>query len=238
MINTALLDKLAWLSFASVQAPISGIVLRFPGLGTTGMKSDPDPYDLEWGQSGALTVLAYQDPWGWMNSGTLQFIDDLVDAIRERHQLAPEVPLISTGGSMGGHAALLYTMKTRHRVAACMALWPVCDIPFHYTERVDLPRTFHHAYGSYGDISAQLREHSPLHHPEALPDIPYLFVHGDKDQAVGKAAHSDKLVAALRERGRQVEYIERPLLGHGGPMDYPTTRRIAEFVTSHLKRPK
>ncbi len=83
-------------------------------------------------------------------------------------------------------------MKSRHRVAACMALWPVCDLLFHYAERVDLPRTMHHAFGSYEDIATPLREHSPLYQVTAMPDIPYLLIHGDKDQAVQKAAHSDR----------------------------------------------
>ncbi len=237
MITPTLLDKFAWLGTECVKLPISGIVLRFPGLGSTGMKVDPDAYDLEWGQSGALTVLAYQDPWGWMNPSVQHFIDDLVDAIRHWHDLPPEIPLLSTGGSMGGHAALLYALKSRHRVAACMALWPVCDLPFCYTERADVPRTLHHAFGSYEDITASLREASPLHQVEAMPDIPYLLVHGEKDQAVQKAAHSDPMVEAMRQRHLQVEYVERQKLGHGGPLDYETNRKIVDFVISHLKRP-
>jgi dipeptidyl aminopeptidase/acylaminoacyl peptidase len=237
MIPSDLLDKFAWVSTEQVKLPISGIVLRFPGLGSTGMKSDPDPTELEWGQAGALTVFPYQDPWGWMNSSVQNFTDDLVEAIRQRHHLAPEVPLLSTGGSMGGHAALLYTMKSRHPVAACMALWPVCDLPFHYTERVDLPRTMHHAFGSYEDITAQLREHSPLHQVEAMPDIPYLLIHGAKDQAVKKEAHSDRMVAAMHQRHLRVEYVQRPNLAHGAPMDYETYRKIIDFVISNLKRP-
>jgi dipeptidyl aminopeptidase/acylaminoacyl peptidase len=236
MISSGNLDKFAWLSDAYVKQPISGIVLRFPGLGSTGMKSNPDPQDLEWGQAGAVTVLPYYDPWGWMNPTVVQFIDGLVEAVRERHQLAAEIPLISTGDSMGGHGALLYSLKSRHRIAACMAIWPVCDLPFHYTERIDLPRTMHHAFGSYEDIAAALQENSPLHQAEAMPDIPYLFIHGDKDQAVGKAAHSDKLVAALRQRKLRVEYVERPNLGHGGPLDYEAYRRMIDFVTANLKR--
>jgi dipeptidyl aminopeptidase/acylaminoacyl peptidase len=235
MIPPALLDKFAWTNIDSVKAPITGIVLRFPGLGNTGMKSDPEPLDLEWGQSGALTVLPYHDPWGWMNPAEQAFIDDLVDGLRQRHRLSPEIPLISTGGSMGGHAALLYSLKSRQRVAACLALWPVCDLPFHYTERPDLPRTMHHAFGSYSDITAPLLDHSPLHQVRAMPDIPYLVIHGEKDQAVKKSAHSDFMVAAMRQRKMQIEYIERPNLAHGNPMDYETYRRIVDFVISHLK---
>ena len=236
MISSANLDKFAWLSIECIKPPISGIVLRFPGLGSTGMKSNPDIHDLEWGQSGALTVLPYYDPWGWMNPTVVNLIDDLVDAIRQRHQLGPEIPLISTGDSMGGHGALLYSIKSRHQIAACMAIWPVCDLPFHYTERIDLPRTLHHAFGNYEDIATQLHENSPLHQVEAMPDIPYLLIHGEKDEAVKKVAHSDLMVAAMRKRRLRVEYVERPNLGHGGPLDYETYRRMIDFVGDNLKR--
>ena len=57
MISPSDLDKFAWLNAEYVKGPISGIVLRFPGLGSTGMKGDPDPTYLEWGRAGALTVL-------------------------------------------------------------------------------------------------------------------------------------------------------------------------------------
>ena len=235
MISSSDLDKFAWLNAEYVKGPVSGIVLRFPGLGSTGMKTDPDPADLEWGQVGALTVLAYQDPWGWMNPQTRNFIDDLVEVIRQRHGLGPKVPLISTGGSMGGHAALLYAIKSRHAIAACEAIFPVCDLPFHYTERVDLPRTMHHAFGNYGNIDAVLRENSPLHLVGEMRDIPYLFVHGEADKSVGKATHSDPMVAAMRRRKLKVEYIERAKLGHGGPMTYEISRRIVDFVVEQLK---
>jgi alpha-beta hydrolase superfamily lysophospholipase len=235
MISASSLEKFAWLSFEWTKRPISGIVIRFQGLGTTTMKFDPDATELEWGETSLLTVVPYQDPWGWMNPRTLHFVDSLVDALRTRHDLRAEVPLISVGGSMGGHAALLYTIKSRHPIAACMALWPVCDLPFHYTERPDLPRTMHHAFDNYEDITDQLVSHSPLHQVQALPDIPYLVVHGEKDVAVKKSAHSDLMVQAMRQRQLRVEYIERPLLGHGGPMDYATNRQIIEFPIAHGK---
>lgn len=236
MITAALLEKLAWLGLEYVRPPVSGIVLRFQGLGTTGMKGEADAVELEWGEAGLLTVVPYHDPWGWMNPREVRFIDEVVDAVRAHHHPGAEVPIISTGGSMGGHAALLYSIKSRHAVAACMALWPVCDLPFHYQERADLPRTLHHAFDSYGNIEAALRENSPLHQVEKLPDIPYLIVHGEKDQAVRKSAHSDAMVAAMRGRRLRVEYIERPKLGHGNPLDYAAFRRIVEFVTAQRKR--
>jgi dipeptidyl aminopeptidase/acylaminoacyl peptidase len=69
-----------------------------------------------------------------------------------------------------------------------------------------------------------------------MPDIPYLLIHGEKDQAVQKALHSDPMVAAMRERRLRVEYVERPNLAHGGPLDYEVYRKMIDFVVSNLKR--
>jgi len=237
MISPEMVHKFAWIGADFISGEVTAIVLRFPGLGSAALKGEADLAELEWGHQGALVVVPYQDPWGWMNSRVVSFVDELVEGIRARHGLNAGVPLISTGGSMGGHAALLYTIRSRHNVAACLANCPVCDLPYHYSEREDLPRTMHHAFGSYGDISEALRANSPLHQVEHLPDIPYLLLHGALDEAVSKAAHSDPMVAAMRRRNLRVEYLECPRMRHCGPLDYETSRRIRDFTAEHLGVP-
>ena len=229
------LERFAWVGDAALSGAVRGVVLEFPGLGAMGMKGEgPNAYELEWGQAGALAVVPFQDPWGWMNPQTVALTDEIVDAVFARYGLASETPVIATGGSMGGFEALLYSIKSRHPVAAVAANCPVCDLPFHYTERPDLPRTMHHAFGSYGDISEALAANSPLHQSQFLPDIPYLIIHGDEDTAVGKAAHSDKMVAKMRERSLAVDYREQPGMGHCGPFDWALQRRWTEFVLEQL----
>ena len=230
-----LLDRVAWTSQDYLGCPIRGIILRFAGLGNTDMKvGGGDPMELEWSNLGGLVVQPFHEPWAWMNPPAQKFVDELIDALLLRHQLPASTPLIATGGSMGGHGALVYSRYSRHRVIACLALWPVCDAVFHYHERVDLPRTMHHAFGSYGDIEPALLRHSPLHLADQMLDIPYLIVHGEQDKAVSKSGHSDKFVAAMRALGRRIEYVEVANLGHGGPMDYRTYRRIVDFVAEML----
>lgn len=233
-MNDALLNQVAWIGDRYLHGPVRGIVLRFSGLGATGLKDGADPMEMEWGQAGGLVVQPYHDPWAWMNPATRAFVDELVAGLFARYALAPNTPVIATGGSMGGHGALLYTLLSSRPVAACAANCPVCDLPFHYTERPDLPRTMHHAFGSYGDISDALVAHSPLHQAARMPDVPYLIIHGEDDRAVGKAQHSDKLVAALRARGLTVDYREQPGMGHCGPFDWTLHRRMTEFVLEQL----
>lgn len=235
MMKEELLDQLSWNSYRHLTGPVRGIVIRFYGLGGMNMKSAADERDLELANQGALVVEGFQDPWGWMNDATRDLYDDIIDAVRGRHHLDPALPLIVTGGSMGGHAALAYSFKSRHRVTACQANCPPCDLPCHFGERPDLPRTFYHAYGRRGDIIARLQSSSPLHQVALLPNIPYQILHGGRDAAVSKAKHSDPLVAAMRKRGLPVEYIEAPEMGHCGPLPtWAIYRRMVDFIGENL----
>ena len=229
------LDQLAWNGFRHLSGPVRGLVVRFHGLGGMGMKAAGDPTDLEWAGHGALVVEVFQDPWGWMNDATRDLSDAVVDALRARHHLDPALPLIAIGGSMGGHAALTWCFTSRQRVTACQANCPVADLPFHFSERPDLPRTLYHAYGVDGDVAARLAGNSPLHQVARLPDIPYQILHGGRDKSVGKERHSDLLVAAMRQRGLRVEYLEEPEMGHCGPLpSFAVHRRLLDFVIAQL----
>jgi dipeptidyl aminopeptidase/acylaminoacyl peptidase len=233
-MHNDLLDLVSWNGFKHVRGPVRGIVVRFHGLGSMNQKTAAEGIDHDWAARGALVVEVYQDPWGWMNDPTRDLYDEVIDGLRKRHGLSDALPLITTGGSMGGHAALAYTFRSRHRVTACQTNCPVCDLPFHYTERPDLPRTFLHAYG-YEDIRERLVLRSPLHQVATMPDIPYQIIHGVLDQAVGKARHSDPLVKVMRARGLTVEYREDAEMRHCSPMSYESHVRWGEFVLEQLR---
>jgi alpha-beta hydrolase superfamily lysophospholipase len=230
------IDQVAWVSDKFTPKPIRGVVLGFHGLGTTGLRERPElPKELEWVRAGALMVYPYYGPWSWMNRQARAFVDELVAAVYKEYRLEDSLPLVATGGSMGGCSALLYTRYARKPVAACEAIVPVCDTAHHFTERPDLPRTFRHAFLSYPEpLEALLAEHSPLAQVRAMPDIPYLLVQGDRDKAVNKERHSDRFVAAMRALNRRVEYLEVAGADHGGPFPLAVMRREAEFVIEQL----
>ena len=234
-MNIDTIREVAWVGDQFVRAPIRGVILVFHGLGAPGLKTDLSTEEIGWSEAGGLVVMPYAGPWSWMNRESRRFVDDLVEAIYRQFDLAPKTPLISTGGSMGGQCALLYTRYARKPVTACLASYPVCDVKYHSTERPDLPRTFHHAFRGYPeDRETLFAEHSPLSQVGAMPDIPYLIVHGDADQAVSKTQHSDRMVAAMRQRGLTVRYLEVPGMGHGGPTPLRIIEERIRFVTSFL----
>jgi len=227
--------QVAWVGDKWLVGPVRGVVLVFHGLGYAAMKELPSTEELGWARAGGLVVFPYYGPWSWMNRSARAFVDDLVDSIYKEYKLPDSVPLISTGGSMGGCSSLIYTRYARRRVRACLALFPVCDLKLHFTERPDLPRTIMYAFRGYKeDMNSLFAEHSPIEQVHAMPDIPYLIIHGDADEAVAKHLHSDPFVAAMRRQGRKVEYMEVPGMMHGDLMPVEVFEKQVDFVTSFL----
>ena len=234
-MNTDKMRAVAWIGERFVRGAVTGVIVDFHGLGAPGLKSVPAYEEQEWADEGGLVVTPYSDAWNWMNRSTRDFVDDLIGAIYREYELASEVPLILTGGSMGGYCALLYARYARHRVSACQAISPVCDLKFHFSERPDLPRTIYHALRGYDDdLDAAFEEHSAIAQTPLLPRVPYMILHGTNDGAVNKAAHSDRMVEAMRARNLEVEYVEVAGMDHTAPLFFNAYRRKIEFVKRAL----
>jgi acetyl esterase/lipase len=229
------LRQMAWLNEQWLKKPICGVALSFHGLGGGIHGAGASPFELACADLGVLLVHPHYGPWSWMNREARQLVDELVALTYAEFKLGADVPLISTGGSMGGGSALIYTRYGKKTPNATLAIYPVCDMVYHYTERPDLPISFYCAYGHYAEpIEDVLVEHSPLAQADKFPDIPYLFIHGDADKAVNKQHHSDKMVAALRERGRKVDYLEIPGMGHGDNSPLLFTTRQIDFIAAQV----
>jgi len=233
-------DKMRATAFISenfVKQPIKGVILAFHGLGDPGLRYTLSYDETEWSDAGGLVVMPYAGPWSWMNRQARAFVDELVDAVYENFKLAKSVPLVLTGGSMGGYCSLLYARYTKHKFVRCMGIYPVCDLKHHFSERPDLPRTIHHAFTGYSeDLETLFAEHSPIAQAAKMPKVPYLLMHGDADKAVNKAAHSDRMVAEMKKHGHDVTYIEVPGMGHHDPTNLPAWRAKVDFIKAGLAR--
>ncbi len=236
-MDAVMMRQVAWVGDSYVQGKIRGVALNFHGLGHMNEKRFPETMELEWARAGWLVVFPYYGPWTWMNREARAFVDELVAFVYDHFGLDGNLPLVSTGGSMGGLSALLYTRYAKKPVSACLALFPVCDFQYHFGERPDLPRSIHHSLRGYEeDMQTLFDEHSPLKQVPHMPDIPYLFIHGDSDQAVSKAAHSDKMVAAMKARGLAVEYVQVPGMGHGSCMPVAVLLKMIGFLADFSSR--
>ena len=133
----------------------------------------------------------------------------------DAYDLPADLPIVSTGLSMGGLSALVYMVYARRTPVACVANCPVCDLPYHFTERPDLPRTLYSAFFNYdGTLQEALRSASPLHLVDQMPkEADYFIFHCEEDKAVNKQTHSDRFVELLSKQ-HNVHYYAVPDRGH------------------------
>lgn len=190
-----------------IKGSIKGIVINFHGLGVSSMCND-DPGDaLEFAEEGIIYLHPYYNPWCWMNEQTVSYVDEIVDVICDGYSLGGDVKIVSSGGSMGGLGALVYCVYSKRMPSACVANCPVCDLPFHMTERSDLPRTLYSAFANFdGTMEEALRSRSPLHLVDRMPHIPYTVFHCLGDKSVNIDRHSEAFVKAMKQ-SHDIEYI-------------------------------
>ncbi len=209
------LRSFAYCNHHICKKPIHGIVVSFFGLGDGTMFHEDTEDGRNYAEKGILYVVPYQNPWAWMNRQTVEYTDELIDVLFKEYALPMNLPIVSTGGSMGGLSALVYTAHAKRTPIACVANCPVCDLPYHFTERPDLPRTLYSAFGTYeGTLEEALRSASPLHLVDTMPlSAQYYVFHCEEDQAVNKQKHSDRFVETMQKQ-HSIAYYAVPERGH------------------------
>jgi len=194
--------------------PIRGIAISFFGLGGAAMYNEDTPEGIFFAEKGIIYIVPYNNPWSWMNKQAAAYTDEIIDVLIDEYDLSDNIPIVSTGGSMGGQQAFAYMVHGKRTPTACVANCPVCDMPYHFTERPDLPRTLYSAYFNYDcSLDEALRSSSPLHLADKMPDSDYYIFHCEEDKAVNKQKHSDVFVKEL-EKSHRVTYIAVPGRGH------------------------
>ena len=209
------LRNFAYSSDRLVKGEIKGIVISFYGLGGAAMYSKDCGTAIDLAKKGIVYIHPYTNPWCWMNESAVKLTDEIIEVLCDRYNLGKNVKIVSSGGSMGGLSALVYTAYAKITPVACVTNCPVCDLPYHYTERDDLPRTLYSAFSTYeGSMDEALRSASPLHLASKMPQIPYVIYHCTADLAVNIEKHSERFVEAMRAEGRQIDFIKVEDRGH------------------------
>ena len=198
-----------------INGEIKGIVVEFFGLGSTTVHKTDNGDALEYAEKGIVYIIPYNNPWNWMNAQAVAYTDEIIDVICEHYGLGDDVKVVSTGGSMGGLSSLVYTVYAKRTPVACVANCPVCDFPFHYTERPDLPRTIYSSiFNEEGELEEVLRRRSPLHLVDRMPRVPYTVFHCERDASVNINAHSIPFVEAMQKAGQDITFIRIPHRPH------------------------
>ena len=225
MITYENLPRFAYSNDREIKGRIRAVVICFFGLGKTVMLDEPNEDALFFAARDVVWLYPYNNPWCWMNRQAVSYTDECVEAIFDHYCLPDTTPVISTGGSMGGQSALTYMAYARRTPAGCVVNCPVCDLPYHFTERPDLPRTLYSAFGTYDcGMEEALRSASPLHLAQEgrMPRAAYTVFHCGDDHAVNIHQHSDRFVEEMRKT-RDIEYVVVPDRDHCklGPEYYP-----------------
>lgn len=215
IINIDNFRSFAYCNHTICKKPIKGIVVFFYGLGFNSMFEENPPEGVDFAEHGILYLVPYQNPWAWMNRQNVTFCNELMDVLYREMALPDNLPVVYAGRSMGGLSCLVYTAYAKRIPTACVANCPVCDLPFHFTERPDLPRTLYSAFSDYdGTLVEALRSASPMHLIDRMPvsTIFHIF-HCEEDQKVNKQIHSDAFVAKMGSE-HIVNYYSVPERGH------------------------
>lgn len=214
VISNETLEYFSYSNDKICNLPIKGIVLDFFGLGCQQMFNETE-FGNELAKKGILLLIPYNNPWAWMNNQAVVFTDEIVDVIIEKYGLASDIPIVSSGSSMGGLSALVYCRYAKHTPVACVANCPVCDLPYHYTERPDLPKTLYSAFffSKCDCLDDALKTASPLHLVDEMPDIAYYLFHCEADLLVNKQKHSDEFVRQM-QKDHTITYHSVPERGH------------------------
>ena len=231
MMNYENLRNFAYSNDQLIKGEIRGIVLSFYGLG--GMEiHNVDPGDaMEYAAKGILYIIPYYNPWCWMNRQAVRYVDEIVDVLCDKYHLDRSVKVVSTGCSMGGLSALVYCAYAKITPCACVTDCPVCDLPYHYTERPDLPRTLYSAFADYeGTMEDALKSCSPLHLADKMPRIPYTIFHCEEDTAVNLEKHSIRFVEEMKKTQHRIVLHTVPFRGH---CDLSAEARV-EFMNTIL----
>ena len=201
IMNQANLRRFAYHNGDSINGEIKSIAIFFVGLGGCSMYDEGNDWGESFARHNVLFVIPYHNPWAWMNRHTVDFTDEILDVLFEKYNLPADIPIVSCGGSMGGLGALVYTAYSKRTPSSCVASCPVCDLPYHFTERPDLPRTLYTAFASYdGTLEDALRSASPFHLVEKMPkETKYHIFHCEKDGAVNIDKHSRPFVELMKK---------------------------------------
>lgn len=208
-----------------IEGDIKGIVMEFPGLGGSsclGGLVSMGEYNTGWaqncGKNGILVMYMYCGPWSWGNKGVVRMADLVIDALKEHFDLPDDIPVVSTGGSMGGIGALNFTHGSRHNIVACMAACPCYDILGEYTSfnvNPSFPRTYITAVYNYDmTLTDALKSITPCENIETMPKVPYYIVCNENDECFDDEGMK-KFAKDMEDAGHNVTFKFLPGTTHG-----------------------
>jgi acetyl esterase/lipase len=130
--------------------------------------------------------------------------------------------IAAVGDSAGGHMAAMLSLheRTARRIRAAVGVYGIYDLP-QWWRTTQPPRRTDDPVVSlmgrpYDEMKEDYESFSPIHRLRKLaapPPVKYLLVYGDQDTRVPHQ-QSEQFLAALRDKGAEVEALRIPGAGH------------------------
>ncbi|MBE6569320.1 MAG: hypothetical protein E7658_03765 [Ruminococcaceae bacterium] len=209
------LHNFAYCNHKICKKPIKGLVVSFFGFGTCDMYDDSYRDGQRYGEQGILFLVPYQNPWAWMNRQNVEFTEELFDLLFRELDLPADLPIVSSGCSMGGMSALVYMIEAKRKPIACLANCPVCDLTVIYNELPETRRAIYSAVFHYDcTLEEAILSLSPIHLIDKLPkDAAYCIYQCEQDRTVLKNKHSDRLIEKMGDDFK-MDYVVVPDRDH------------------------
>ena len=198
-INCDNLHDYAFINEDSLVYPLRAICICFHGYTDDTMyKKSPETARIL-GQNGIAWVFPYYSVWAWMSKSSQAFNEQVIDAAYEKLNADEKIPLIVSGGSMGGLTALNYLVYGKRRAVGCAVNCSVTDMEKIFNDRPDFRRAILSAHiEEDAELVSVMKRYSPVAFAERLPKIPYFLVYGESDVYFTET-HMPYLVEKLKE---------------------------------------
>ncbi len=181
-INKDNLFDFAFLNEDTLKIPIKGICVSFHGFTDATMFDESSEQARILGESGIAWLHPYYSVWGWMSENSQLFNEQVIDAAYDRLGADESIPLIISGGSMGGLTALNYLVRGKRRASACALNCPVTDMSEFYNHSISSRRAILSAHIEKDcPLDIIMRNFSPVNFADKLPNIPYFLIFGEND---------------------------------------------------------
>ena len=167
------------------------------------------------GDADILLIYVFTGPWNWMRDVSVRTVDDIIASVMEKYGLSKDIPIVLTGGSMGGLGALMYATGGKYKAISCAVSCPVCDLFAVSKFSHFFAASVYFACAHYDcEYSSAVRSLSPLYRVSDFPKIRYFILWCDSDDVILPNENAIPLIDKMTAAGLDVETLKLEGRGH------------------------
>lgn len=213
-INEDNIFDYAFINTDSLILPVKAVCVDFHGYTDATMISKSEGKAKLLGEKGIAWVFPYYSVWAWMSEASQEFNEQVLDAVYRKLRIPDTVPLIITGGSMGGLTALCYQVYGKRKAVACAANCPVTDMGVFFRDFAKDRRAILSAHIlDERPLETVCNAYSPVKLVEKMPYIPYMLIFGEKDAAITER-FMPEFVEKMKASGHNVRCVVQKDMTH------------------------